>query len=149
MSDEQTQSPVDTSIYLDHRKSLIALGNDQLKEYDKAILTLSAGALALSITFVKEIAGGRATAVALPYIVSSWAFFTVAIILNVISYYLSWKDTTVEVRRIDECMIDGKAYLYKRNHYSTVTSGLNVLAFISFICGIISVGIFSYSNLIR
>ncbi len=149
MSDEQTQAEIDTAVYLEHRKGLIALGNDQIKEFDKAILTLSAGALALSITFVKEIAGGRAAALVLHYIAVGWAFFTAAIILNIISYYLSWKDTTLEVRRIDSCMLENKPYNYARNHYRTITSALNVIAFICFLCGVGFVGLFSYSNLAK
>ncbi|MGE5619577.1 MAG: hypothetical protein ACM3US_10005 [Sphingomonadaceae bacterium] len=43
--------------YLDHRKLLTELETKTSETFDKAMLTLPAGALALTITFIKDIAG--------------------------------------------------------------------------------------------
>lgn len=42
--------------YLEERKILIDAERDTAQQFDKAILTLAAGALALSITFINQIA---------------------------------------------------------------------------------------------
>jgi len=42
-------------VYLDERKMLIYAERETAQQFDKAVLTLAAGALALSITFIKHI----------------------------------------------------------------------------------------------
>ena len=44
------------AIYLEERKDLVKAEQSMYERFDKAILTLSAGALGISITFINQIA---------------------------------------------------------------------------------------------
>ncbi len=43
-------------VYLDERKLLVDAKREGAQSFDKAILTLAAGAFGLSLTFIKEVA---------------------------------------------------------------------------------------------
>jgi hypothetical protein len=65
--------------YLEQRKLYDQVAQDASKSFDQAMLTLAAGSLALSVTFVKEIAHSPA-----PYtrgwLYVAWIFFTLSIV---------------------------------------------------------------------
>ena len=53
---KQTPEQQKYDVFLEERKNLLATAKEATTQYVKAIMMLSAGALALSITFVKEMA---------------------------------------------------------------------------------------------
>ena len=57
MSEPNHDNNIETKYqqYLDERKLLIDAEAEGARSFDKAIMTLSAGALGLSLTFIKEI----------------------------------------------------------------------------------------------
>jgi hypothetical protein len=61
-----------------------------IQEFDKAILTLSAGALGLSLSFIKDIVPLR-QAVSLPLLYWSWYLFGCSVLLTLISFIASQK----------------------------------------------------------
>jgi len=72
------------SLYRDERNKLIDGERDYSKSYDKYLLTLSGGALALSMTFVRDIIGdGPVDVPAL--IVLAWISFTISIAASLVS----------------------------------------------------------------
>jgi hypothetical protein len=74
--------------YRDERNKLIDGEQDYSKSYDKYVLTLSGGALALSVTFINDIIGdGPARAPAL--IVSAWIAFTLSVAAALVSIHQS------------------------------------------------------------
>jgi len=54
--DTTIEEKTDYQTYLEERKILIDSERETAQQFDKAILTLAAGALALSITFINQIA---------------------------------------------------------------------------------------------
>ncbi len=73
--------------YLNERELLIKTENEMSKSFDRAMITLSAGALASSITFIDKlvasIIAGRV------YLILSWIGFVVALLSILISFLLS------------------------------------------------------------
>ena len=76
------------SAYRDERNKLSDGEHDYSKSYDKYLLTLSGGALALSITFIHDIVGeGSVRAPAL--VVSAWIAFTLSVAAALVSIHQS------------------------------------------------------------
>jgi hypothetical protein len=76
------------------RNRLIETRTDQSKTYDQTILTFSAGAIALSITFVEKIAPTPAVPVLL-YV--AWCFFGLAVLSVVLSFLASQRAFQLEI----------------------------------------------------
>lgn len=64
----------DDALFLEYRKHLWEAGKSASENTDKAILTLSAGALALSMTFLKDIVPLK-DVIDLPIIIIAWRSF--------------------------------------------------------------------------
>ena len=81
-------SDVDYRAYLDERQSLLAAELDNAKSFDRWVMTLSAGALGLSIAFVKDlVTPGPATAVWM--LGASWLSFGTSIGSSLTSIHYS------------------------------------------------------------
>lgn len=81
------------------RNRLIGTKTDQSKSYDQTILTFSAGAIALSITFVEKIAPTPAVPVLL-YV--AWSFFGLAVLFVVLSFLASQAAFQREIDVVNE-----------------------------------------------
>jgi len=132
---DDSESPkIDDQVYLDHRKSLEQLANDQLKTFDRSILTLSGGALGLSLTFLDNLIGPGTPRH--PYMLgTAWAAYVVAIICNVLSYHTSWFDMQRELKKWDDCYTTGTGYRCGGNRFRTLTLVLNYASLGGFIVG--------------
>jgi hypothetical protein len=64
--------------------------HDSIREFDKAILTLSAGLLALSLAFIKDVVP-LAVAIKLAFLFWSWALFGACIMFTLVSFIASQK----------------------------------------------------------
>lgn len=72
--------------YLQERRLLIDLKTDSERTLDRTILTLSGGALALSITFVNQIAPQP---ILVGLLLAAWLFFTLSLLLTLLSFWFS------------------------------------------------------------
>lgn len=86
--------------YIKRRDELCKIRSDSENSFDKALLTLSTGSLALSIAFLDKI--GR------PYdfwtallIFISWGAFFLVILLNLFSYYFAQKNMDLKIQDLD------------------------------------------------
>jgi hypothetical protein len=70
-----------------HRKYLVALKHDQERQFDKTLLFLSTGSLYLSF-FVKDFSNPPGKVL---WLISSWVFFVITILLTLISFWVSAK----------------------------------------------------------
>ena len=104
------------------------------QDYDKAILTLSSGTLALSATFVRDIAP-EPVACSLALLVGSWLAFVVAIIAVIVSYLTSQTAIRREAQNLNASRI------------TNATKGLNYISGIGFIAGIVLFAVFALVNL--
>jgi len=72
--------------YLDERGLLLGGRNDASRSFEKTIITMSAGALGLSITFLNVIAPDPRC---LGWLVASWIAFFLSLLLMLVSFMLS------------------------------------------------------------
>jgi hypothetical protein len=104
--------------------------------FDKLILSLSGGALVFTIGFIKDILGSKP--IEYKYVlVSAWILFACSLTFNLISQRTS-------VYAVDAHL---KADACKSNILNRITHGLNNLACLLFVVGIILFVIFAVLNL--
>ncbi len=137
--------------YLNERELLIKTENEMSKSFDKAMITLSAGALALSITFIDKlvasIIAGRV------YLILSWIGFVVALLSILISFLLSQSAFRKQREILDQKQREILDHVYagegnqSRNCYSIITNWLNIISVCFFIFGTITLVIFCSINL--
>jgi hypothetical protein len=131
--------------YIDERTRLIASKQEQSKSYDQAILTFSAGAIGLSVTFITQLAPKSSHR--LPLYVS-WIGFALAILSVLLSFLASQRATEIEIERLDEQYRTGAPpEAKKRNRFSIATRWLNRLAVASFLAGVGLFTLFAAVNL--
>ena len=104
------------------------------QDYDRAILTLSSGALALSATFLHDIARNVASA-SLDLLTASW----VALIAAIISIVASFQTSQLATRQ--EMLNKDSKYAFR------ATVVLNVLGGLGFIGGMVLFARFAFVNL--
>lgn len=120
------------------RNRFIEAKAEESKAYDQAILTFSAGAIGVSLTFVEKIAPEPTAPTAL-YI--SWICFGFAILAVVISFLLSQAAMDREIRWVDEAwdaVNAEKTELPPRrsNRHTFLTRAVNLSSGALFVAGI-------------
>ncbi|MER9094430.1 hypothetical protein NKI34_25675 [Mesorhizobium sp. M0700] len=131
MSDtpETSEPPagMDWETYYAHRNRLDEIRVQQSSAFDKSILTLSSGGLAFSLVVLQSIPNPK-NIVANQVLVWSWILFVVAILMNVLSYYVSSKAAEVS------------------NFRDKLTRILNSASGILFATGAVCLLVFAYKN---
>jgi len=74
--------------YLNERKSLIDSAQEQARNFDKYLLTLSAGTFGLSLVFINQIAPNPLSS-SLPFLFVAWVAFSISIISTLVSFQCS------------------------------------------------------------
>jgi hypothetical protein len=85
-------------LYLSERTRLSAGKQEQSKAYDQTILTYSAGAVALSITFLEKVVKNPN---AKGWLYVSWIWFALAMMVTVYGYLMSQKAFEGEIAQLD------------------------------------------------
>ena len=131
-------------VYLEERKQLIDAERGTAQQFDKAILTLAAGALALSITFIKQIAP-HPKSQSIYFLIAAWVLFCLSLLSTLISFLTS-QGACRRQREILDSDIIGKNHDNK-NSSAIWTNRLNYLSITFFIFGVIFLIIFSIFNI--
>ena len=123
--------------YIELKKQVGEALQSQAAQRNKAILTLAAGALALSLTFLKDIAPTPDDR-AITLLAWSWVCFIISMCLTLISFQVS----VCAFRRFDEILNiqqaeSGTDASTLKNCWVTVTLILNRLSLVMFIAGAI------------
>ncbi|WP_425063958.1 hypothetical protein [Pyruvatibacter mobilis] len=126
------------------RQALVEMGADQIRSYDRAMLAMNSGALALSVVFVSQVVNDSGAKLVLVLILS-WSGFVGSIFLNLLSYISSWRDTMKEVEKIDLEILEKKREI--RNSFRTLTMVLNGVSFVGFFVGSVLFLIFAVHNI--
>ncbi len=87
--------------YLTERESLLKTKKETVTQLDKALLTLNAGALAISITFIREIAPHPENWTMLLLIVS-WMSFVASLVFTLLSFRKSAEAFDRQIEIIEE-----------------------------------------------
>lgn len=113
------------------------------EQFDKTMLTITGGALALSITFVKDIIG-KGVMLQGWLLVTSWAALTTCLVLMLWSFHLGLKAYRKAQDQVDSGSIDSET---PGGFFSWLLNVVNSLSICLLSIGLISLFIFSYINL--
>jgi magnesium-transporting ATPase (P-type) len=125
-------------VYLEERKQLITAERDTAQQFDKAILTLAAGALGLSIAFINQIAP-HPKPNSIYCLITAWISFCLSMLSTLISFLTSQAACRKQRDIIDKNNTKNKA--------ASWTNWLNYFSIGFFIAGVIFLIIFSTINL--
>ena len=138
--------------YMKRRAELLAIRDDSFEAFDKSILTLSTGCLALSITFLDKI-GRPFNKITFILIFTSWLAFLIVIVFNLASYlFAKWNMD----KKIDELNNKYRKELETKNAddapekvywQNKATRFCNTSALILFCTGVLTILI--YASLIQ
>jgi hypothetical protein len=125
-----------------YRDWLVSADQKSSQAYDKAVMTLSGGALGLSLTFVKEIAPNPLTCTKW-MLAAAWASLTVSLTSILISMLTSQWALRKAIRQVDaglepDTKIGG--------FFSRLTIALNILSGLMFVAGVALLAWFSARN---
>ena len=146
MGADANNKDVEYETYLDERRTLIEAEQKGAQQFDKAILTLAGGALAISLTFLKNIAPHPKD-----WTITWLALAWIALILSLLSTLCSFLTSQSACRKqID--ILENDFFPSKENHDENNTSAiwtkrLNLFSIILFVLGIIFLSIFSIGNI--
>lgn len=126
-----------------YRQGLIETQIKLSESYDKLLITLSGGALALSITFLKDIIGSKD--INCPsLLLISWALFVVSLSSILGEILFGIKAYKEAIRQVD----DGTIHTEKRGgNASSVSTFLHWFSAICLILGLIFISLFAFYNL--
>lgn len=134
--------------YLQHRNYLIATSIDQMGQFDKLIVTLSGGALALSLTFIKDISPNP-----IPcskwLIFGAWGFFTISLVSVLLSHLTSHKDMEFEIDKLDDNYKNQEENYNPKNPFKKTTIFLNRLSTVTFLLGLFFLVTFASINFLK
>ena len=140
------RNPDDTSSRLrTYRDRLEQAYLDQAKAYDKAVMTLSAGTLAISLTFVKDVIDTPrpGTVIFLALAWTALALSIVAILISMLTSQWALRKTIAQVDRGEEQQLRAEPGGWR----SRLTSALNVSAAVGFVLGVVFLAWFAIANI--
>lgn len=130
--------------YLDERRLLVEGEVQVAARFDKSILTLSGGALLLSMTFVKDIVSGSPQDTWA--LVVAWISLGIAIAAMLISLLISQKAYQRQRDILDKHFGNSKSG-DERNGWACGTKWLNRISIIVFLVAISFLGYFAIKNI--
>lgn len=127
----------------EYRLHLVEAQQKSLEAFDKTILSLSGGALAISLVFVHDIIGdGEIRGSCLLFI--AWVCWIVSMVSTLSSFLLSHHALRKAIDQVDAGVIHTN---YPGGRFNYATHVANVLSFIAFVIGVILIVIFVSWNL--
>jgi cbb3-type cytochrome oxidase subunit 3 len=145
--------------YIDERKTLDNTELDASKSYDQYLITLSSGALGLSLLFIEKVAKSPLPST-YPLLIAAWSFFALVLFLMLLSLLVSqwaWRrrrenldfdHNRAENRRPVSPLPRWRKRRKKfQNPYDRATTTLNTLSLLLFFVGVVCFASFSAANL--
>ena len=128
---------------MDYRKALADLEAQAQSHYDKLVVYLAGGAMALSFAFLQDIVGdGPAYSPAA--LVWAWGMWLLSLLFALGSHYAS----TLAMRKAVQEFDSGVRNYTLGGSYTTLVKALNPAAGFAFLVGAFSAGVFLYRNLV-
>jgi len=87
--------------YTDRRNELLTIQNDSFESFDKTILALATGALALSIAFLDKV-GTPFNLITLTLLSLAWAALVLALVFNLVSFQFAILNASRAIDELDE-----------------------------------------------
>ena len=133
--------------YLDQRQALIDIEVDASNRLDRGIITLSGGALGLSLTFIEKIAPNPSQST-IWLLGLSWFSLLATLLISLTSHLTSQsamrRQRDILALELDDDTLPEDA---KKNSMSGITNGLNILAMVFFSLGVVFLCTFTLLNL--
>ena len=124
---------------LSYRQSLEALEHSSQEKYDQAVMTLSGGALGITLTFVKEFVT-PANDVSCGLLLAAWVLWGISVTAVVFSFFFSQCALRTAIKQVD-------AGTHREQRlggiWNTFTAILNILGGFAFFAGVICFVFFS------
>ena len=134
-------------LYTETRKDLLTRQLSNSERYDGAILTLSTGALGLSLAFIKDIAP-LPSAHSLNVLIISWWLFGSAIISTLISFLLSQRGISRQLHYAERYYLHREEeYLTKTNCFAKATDVMNHISGFLFVAAVVLTIVFVSANI--
>lgn len=138
---------MDDKAYHKEREILIDAEREAARSYDKTLITLSAGALVLSFTFIREM---KTPPIAAWQIYCAWAAFVVSLFLVLASFLLSQSAMRRQRDIIDDQYTQHPSLATpKSNPYVRWIVSMNWASLVLLALGVILFAAFATSNLCR
>lgn len=149
--------PLEHDEYLKRRGGLVDGYNTSMKEYDRLVTWISAGALALSVTFAEKV--GLQTSPRYFWLLGcGWALLGVTLLTSLISQYTSTRIHTWKIRELEhlQATVEERAEDWssvalalerKARFYADWTKRLNVVVAPLLVGGLMSLAVFAFTNL--
>jgi hypothetical protein len=144
MTGEPANLILDWEDFLATRKALIEFEHTSVDSYEKAMLTLAAGALGISLTFIQQWAPKPHDTL---WLFVAWAGFGLALVVMLISFLASHKAIRKQYLLLDEEQRFGKPVDNPQNKWATATSWFNWISLGSFCIGVSCLAAFVGMNL--
>jgi hypothetical protein len=144
-SDGAPANRMSEETYVRERTTLIEIEQKSADQHDKSILTLTAGALGLSITFLDKIAA-KPLPDTLFLVGISWSLFIFGIVCIVASFLTSQSACRRQRELLDEEYSTGRVP-DQINRPADMTRNLNSASYLLFVAGVVSLALFSWRNL--
>ncbi len=129
--------------YISYYRYLLDLQCEATRSFDKAMLTLSGGALGLSLVFIRDIAQHP---VHTNWVIASWVLFGLSLLFTLISFRTA--KIMLQKRRIAAGQeYRGKPVDTSWSKWDLVTTWLNRMTMVSFFLGTITLAVFIRLNM--
>jgi len=117
----------------EYRQHLVEAGQKASSAYDKAVMTLAGGALAVSFAFVKDVVGGSPAPGTIWRLGAGWLSLGVSLVAILISMLTSQWALRRAIEQVDAKKIRSEE---PGAWYSRATSGLNIAAGLGLVVGV-------------
>lgn len=143
MDDNETRQ----DLYQRTRDDLLKRQLSNSENFDRAILTLSSAALALSLTFIKNVVEFD-NVQCLWLLITSWVLFVVSIIVTLISFHISQAAIKVQLRYAEQYYLEkNDEFLTKKNTPAAITEWSGYLSASTFVIAVICLVAFISLNI--
>jgi|GEM_PF-1385557 len=127
------RSPEEHKIFLDERRLQEANSRKVIEQFDKAVMTLAAGGLSMSLLFIEKVAH-EPKQNSLPWLYTGWSFFTLSLLLSLVSFLCGYHSYRRELEILDELFKNPQLQSLP-NKWSRPTLVINWLSAIALIVG--------------
>lgn len=127
----------------EYRAHCVSAEQKAQEDYDKAVLSLSGGALGISFAFVKDVVGPGAIQHSV-VLLSAWAAWGASVVVTLASYWFSQRALRAAITQVDNKTIHTQT---AGRSWAPITSWLNALGGILFVVGVAAMVWFVYLNL--
>ena len=133
-----------------YKEQLVSAREDQRAssdDFDKNVMTLSSGALALSVAFIKDVVH-LPDAIWRQLLIASWVLFSAAVLATLLSFLCSGRALEKHITYLKKYYIDrDDNYLNKQSRWSWWVAACAVFGASAFVGGVLSTVIFASVNL--